>query len=494
MDWRTEYKSRLLSAEEAVKEVKSGDRVSIPVGTEPGSLIRALFDRASELRGVTVNTVAASTDVGWYDEGYEDSFTIDVVNYAGGVARRALDAKRATFTPDIHHMMNKVYSDERRRGQRKEIDVLMIQTTPPNSQGYVNIGPSLWWKRLHAMRARKVLAEVNEKLQWCFGDTFLHVSQVHGFTVYSPLMLSQEEVERRLQDDVPEGRREKVRQLLMERPPDTWERMLALIGTAPQSVFDWAMRVTGLADPTDVEKTIWQYAQTLINDGDCIQIGVGTPSAYCHSCRALDEKVDLGYHSEMTARGIAQYIDAGVISGRRKNFMPGKAIASAWEGASLMDLEIIDSNPRFELYNPTWTEDPRVLSQNDNQVAINNAIYIDFTGQVNAETGVGGRMINGLGGQLDTVLGALLSRGGRSIHLLRSTGLDGAVSSIVPQLEAGMAVTTPRGLVDYVVTEYGIANLMGKNFRERAAELIAVAHPDFRAELTREAQALFYPS
>ena len=192
----------------------------------------------------------------------------------------------------------------------------------------------------------------------------------------------------------------------------------------------------------------------------------------------------------MAAPGLAKLVDAGVINGSRKTLHPGKAVAVAWSGSDEEDLEIIAENPKFEVYDPEYVLDLRTIAQNDNFYAMNNALSVDLIGQINSESVFGPRMINGTGGQPEAHIGAILSRGGRAITLLPSTALDGAVSRVVAQHEAGSIVTLPRFFADTIVTEHGVARLMGKNHRQRAQELIAVAHPDFRAGLRREAERL----
>ncbi|MCH6555995.1 MAG: hypothetical protein IH797_05235 [Chloroflexi bacterium] len=249
-------------------------------------------------------------------------------------------------------------------------------------------------------------------------------------------------------------------------------------------------RVVGLAEPPPAAQTIAGYVSELVPDGATIQIGVGEPSMYLARAGAFEGKSDLGIHTEMAAPGLAKLVQAGVINGSRKTLHRGKAVAVAWSGSDEEDMEIIAQNPDFEVYDPEYLLDVRTLAQNDNFYAMNNALSIDLIGQINSESVFGPRMINGTGGQPEAHLGGVLSKGGRAITLLPSTALEGGVSRIVAQHEAGSIVTIPRFFADTVVTEHGIARLMGKSHRQRARELIAVAHPDFRAEITREAERL----
>ena len=247
----------------------------------------------------------------------------------------------------------------------------------------------------------------------------------------------------------------------------------------------------GVSEPPEEYKAIAGYLEEILEDGATIQIGVGDPSSQMPRLGAFNRKHDLGLHTEMVAPGIAKLVDAGIINGKRKSIHHGKAIAVAWSGSDPDDLRIIDDNPAFEIYDPEYVLNLGVLSSNHKQTSINNALAIDLTGQINSETVIGARMINGTGGQPETHMGAFLSKGGRAITLLSSTALEGAMSRIVPQLEVGAMVTVPRYFADTIITEFGVARLLGKNHRERAAELIAIAHPDHRAELRSAAMRLF---
>ncbi|MDY7036121.1 MAG: acetyl-CoA hydrolase/transferase C-terminal domain-containing protein, partial [Thermodesulfobacteriota bacterium] len=203
-------------------------------------------------------------------------------------------------------------------------------------------------------------------------------------------------------------------------------------------------------------------------------------------------KKDLGWHSEHTVPGIIRLVRKGVITGRKKTLHPGKAVATAFVGGTKEDMDFVNGNPMFELYPGDYVLDPRIISSHDNMVAINTALSVDLTGQISAES-IGPNMLSGTGGLLAFSMGAYLSKGGRFIVVLPSTAKGGALSRIVPMLEEGTIVTIPRILTDYIVTEYGIVKLKGKSQRERAFELISIAHPDFREELEKEAKKLYWP-
>lgn len=295
------------------------------------------------------------------------------------------------------------------------------------------------------MDARIALAEVNKNLIRTYGDNFIHVSEIDYFVEHTP----------------------------SGRMPGTTD----LLGR----------RSTG---PGEREEKINQYVSSIIRDGDCLEIGVGGTAEWLLRLGAFNDKQDLGWHSENTPPGVVGLVRSGVITGECKTNHKGKVVATACGGSSKEDMDFINMNPLFELYESDYVLDPRVIAANDNVVAINSAVAIDLTGQIDAES-VGPRMVSGTGGQLAFAIGANLSKEGRNITAMPSTARGGTISRIVPILEAGSVVTVPRTLADIVVTEYGIARLKGKNQRQRAQELIAIAHPDFRADLKKEAQRLF---
>jgi 4-hydroxybutyrate CoA-transferase len=206
----------------------------------------------------------------------------------------------------------------------------------------------------------------------------------------------------------------------------------------------------------------------------------------------LAEKHDLGLHSELTLRGLISLVRSGVINGKYKTLNPGKAVVTSVGGGTEEDMEWVQNNPLFWMVELDYLEDCRIIGAHDNFAAINNVLAANLSGEM-AITSLGMRRYAGVGGQVNFVIGALLSEGGRSISVLPSTARDGSVSRIMPQFPAGTAVGIPQPLADYVVTEYGIAKLRGKTLRQRANELIAIAHPDFRAELRKEAQKLYWP-
>ena len=298
------------------------------------------------------------------------------------------------------------------------------------------------------IRAAKItLAEINENLIRTYGENFIHVSEIDYFTKHPPT----------------------------GRQPGSTD----LLGRKTQ-------------EPGEIEKAIAGYVSTLVQDGDTLQIGVGSTSEWCVRLNTFDNKYDLGWHSETTPRGVIKLIRDGVFTSNRKTIHTGKAVATACGGGTREDMDWVNMNPLFELYSATYVLDIRVIAANDNMVSLNSAVSVDLTGQIGAES-IGHRTLSGTGGQLAFATGASLSKDGRAITVLPSTTADGTISRIVPAVEPGTVITVPRTLADLIVTEYGVARIKGKTQRERALELINIAHPDFRPKLLREAKRLYWP-
>jgi len=485
LDWKSYFESRRVSAEEAAAMVKPGMRVQFPLANGP-VMQRALAARAGELDGtVDVRLSSPLADPGWFSRDLSNIFRIEFEIFIGNLGRPIHDRKAATYLPNLLSTSFKPHDE--RPAEDKPVDITFVTTTMPNSQGFVSFGPHQWNKRMYVRRARCAVAEMDATLTRTHGDVYMHVSEFDYFVDATPEPPDLAAIERELARMDAE-KRESLRRVIDEAGV---ERIWPLLNYLARTPVEDLRLLLGLAEPPAEFRTIAGYLSEVLEDGATIQIGVGDPSSQMPRLGAFDRKHDLGLHTEMVAPGIAKLVDAGIINGRRKSIHRGKAIAVAWSGSDPADLKIIDDNPAFELYDPEYVLDIATIKSNHRQTSINNALSIDLTGQINAETVVGARMINGTGGQPETHIGAFLSKGGRAITLLPSTALSGAVSRIVPQLEAGALVTIPRFFADTVITEYGVARLLGKNHRERAAELIAVAHPDFRSELRAAARELF---
>lgn len=436
-DWQEEYERKLVSPEEAVKAIKSGDRVFFTAGRQPKALGLALAAQKEELRGVKILVPVPDRDFGWYDRGWEESFEI-TVGFGMPIVWEMMAERRCDMgvggltgldTAEAEAMM----------------DVVLVEVSPPDEHGYCSFGQSVWNKKEMVQAAKLVLAEVNSRLIRTYGTNYVHVSEIDYFVEHTP----------------------------SEKLP----------GRA-----DLRGRV---AAPKEELKGIAEHLATLIKDGDTLEIGVGTTTEPLPELGIFDNRQDLGWHSEHTPGKVIELVREGVFTGKCKTINRGKVIATAF-GGSREDLEYVQMNPTFELHSVMYVNDPRTISAHDNMVAINNALSVDLTGQITAES-IGPRMLGGTGGQLAFAIGAAFSRGGRCITLLPSTARDGTISRIVATLEPGTVVTVPRSLADFMVTEHGIARLRGKSQRQRAEEMISVAHPDFRAELRKEAKKLYWP-
>lgn len=443
MDWQEEYKGKLISAEDAAKMVKSGDRVVFPIGRETLNLGLALAARKEELKNVEVLVPTPSYDFGWYDEGWEDSFSVTVMQ-ATATSQLAIDRRRCDII--IPFLMPDPMAAE-----EKEPDMVFVEISPPDKRGFCSFGASLWDKKRRVRQARKlgkpVIGEVNPNLLRTYGDNFIHISEID---------------------------------YLVEHLSS---------GGAPGA---GSLAGRTLKESGPYVRDIAGYVGELINDGDTIQIGVGRATEPLVRLGLLEGKHDIGYHSEAAPPGIISLVREGVLTGKYKTVNPGKVVVTSIGGSTKDEMDWVNENPLFWLVDVQYLEDIRVIAAHDNFVAINQALLVDLTGQIAAET-LGTRMLATAGGQIPFVFGALLSEGGRSITIIPATAQGGKVSRIVPTLPPGTVVTIQRNCADYVVTEYGVAHLRGKTARQRAGELISTAHPDFRAGLKKEAERLFYP-
>ncbi len=506
-NWQEEYQKKIVSADEAVKVVKSGDRVILSYMGVP-LLGEALAARKNELRNVTIHcfTPTEQRSAMFFQEGMDEAFYPTIEIFGGDWVRTApigLDSKRTQFWPSTFGSMMKPF-DERPDECPFAIDVAMAMVSPPDKDGFCSFGSTLWNKRSYCKRAKKVIVEINEKLIRTGGTNFIHVSEIDYFVKGLPdetSLLTAEEREAIIKEHLSHAQPE-VRSMIEEVLPLLEEEDMRMRIAENISVltFDEAKeRITalkkrhGIEEPDPIALAITKYVSQIVKDGDTIQIGAGFPSEDIISLGAFEDKHDLGIYSEQSARGFGTLVQRGIVTGKYKTFHPGKVTVTSFYGCSREDLDIIDGNPVFEQYDSEYILDIRNISQNDNFVSINNAVAIDLTGQINVETGIGSRFLNGHGGQPELQIGAILSKGGRALTLLPSTALGGKISRIVPQLDKGAVVTVPRYYADYIITEYGIARLMGKDCRQRAEALISIAHPDFRESLTKAARELFYP-
>jgi 4-hydroxybutyrate CoA-transferase len=441
MGWQEEYQKKLVTPEEAVSHIKSGDRVCFTQGNEPQALGLALAGRLGELENVLLCLRTPGRDFGWYDPIFEMSFKIEV-GFPLPIVRQIIAERRCDLAIGG---LGFIFTEE----ERGPADVVMVELSTPDEHGYCSFGASVWTKKTEIRRAKIAMAEVNKNLIRTYGDNYIHVDEIDYFVEHTP-----------------SGKQPGGTDLLGRKNVEAGE----------------------------AEKKIANYVAELIRDGDCLQVGVGATSEWCCVLGTFDGHKDLGWHSETTPRGIIPLIRKGVINGSRKNFNANKAIATACGGGTKEDMDFVTMNPSFELYSAEYCLDVRNIAANDNMVAINSAVSVDFAGQIAAES-IGPRVISGAGGQTSFAVGAFLSNGGRFINVLTSTAGNGdkKISRITPLLVEGTIVTVPRTVSDYVVTEYGIAHIKGKTQRQRAEALINIAHPDFRADLKKEAEKLYWP-
>ncbi|MFC1981149.1 acetyl-CoA hydrolase/transferase family protein [Chloroflexota bacterium] len=433
MSWQHEYKRKFVSPEEAVRVIKSGDIVVIPVATEPQALSRALIGRKNELKNVKVQIRLPRCNFGWFDGDFGDAFEVIFDTQPGDPGAKAMREKGLDFLPFLFGLRFKAEDDARR--DTDNIDVAMIVVSPPDKNGFCSFGLYLSHKKDYTRRAKLVLAEVSDTPDmnvWMPGDNYIHVSDINFFVKHTPLDIQEE-----------------------QRSPD-------------QS-----------------DKPIAEYVSTIIRNGDTLELGPGVASSL-PDLGAFDDKHDLGIHSPVIDAGLLELVKRGIVTGKCKNLHPGKCVSSGFrriqnEG----DLTFIDGNPLFEVFDTSYVNDIRVIASNDRMVAINGVLAIDFAGQIAADS-IGMRMFGGAGGQVDFGIGSMLSTGGCSIAVLRSTASRGTISRVVPTFEPGTIASIPWTFADYVVTEYGIAKLFGKTRRQRVEELIATAHPDFRADLVKQ--------
>ena len=437
MNWRDMAGDKLMSPKEAVSLIRPSDKVmSAPINVTPFTLCRALFERRHELKGLHLDHFAPFFS--WKAPGEELMFELHDL-YATGVDREMVNSGEVHYSPNARWM-----EDEIPPGVLQEPDVFLVAVSPPDHRGYCSFGPGVFFSRRICQVARTVIAEVHEGFIRTGGENYVHISQIDR---------------------------------MCEAEQST--------GTLP---------VAPLSDEETLvaEVVCTLVATELVNDRDTVQIGIGTISSLMGLY--LGDKNDLGIQAELVTTGIPALVDQGVITGKFKNFHAGKVVAS-FLIVPPDELSQIDGHPAFELYDFGYVDDIRMLVRHDNLVAINNALQVDLTGQVASE-GIGSSVWTGVGGQTAFAIAANYSKGGRSITVLPSSSMVNGqrMSRIVPALPEGGVVTVPRTLVDYVVTEHGIAHLRGKTIRQRVGELINIAHPDFREELMTQALRLYSTS
>jgi acetyl-CoA hydrolase len=435
MDWTSIYKSKITTAQEAVRVIESGFRIFLTGNVSvPQQALAALVEYAPNLRDVEICQALTIGPADYVKPGMEEHLRVNTLFISQNV-RKAVQEGRADFTPVLLSEFPLLF----KRGILP-LDVAMIHVSPPDEHGFCSLGVEVGLTKSPAESARVIIAEVNQQMPRTLGDSFLHVSRLdHIIPVDYP---------------IPE------------------------------------MLMTEEGNSEVIEK-IAGYIAELIPDGATMQLGIGAiPDAVL---KYLHNKKDLGVHSELFSDGVIELVNAGVLTNARKSLHPGKIIAGFMLGSREL-YAWADDNPLIELHRTEYVNDPFVIAQNERMVAINSAIEVDLTGQVCADS-IGPKLYSGVGGQLDFIYGASRSKGGVPIIALPSATMlrDGTpVTRIAAMLKQGAGVVTSRNHVRYVVTEYGVADLYGKTIRQRAGQLIKIAHPDFRAELTKQAGELHY--
>jgi len=429
MDWKSIYESRQTTAEEAVKQITSGDRVVVGHASgSPEVLLKAMVANKEACENVEiVHMVAMGPSEYCLPE--NSAYFIHNSLFAGATSRAAIHDGRAVFTASHFSQIPRLFTDG-----ILPVDVTLCMLSTPDENGYCSFGISVDYTKPAAESSRIVIAEVTPHMPRTLGDAFIHVSDIDYIVECDsrPIEL---------------------------KPPD--------IGP--------------------IDEAIGGHCAELIRDGDCLQLGIGAvPDSMLGF---LTHKKDLGIHTEMFSDGVVDLVNRGVITCARKNFHPNKMVATFFMGTEKL-YTFIHNNPMVEMFAVDYTNNPAIIARNDNVVSIKSTLQIDLTGQAASES-IGYRQFSGTGGQADFVRGAAWSKGGRSIIAFRSTAAGGKLSRIVPHLDEGAVVTTTRTDIHYVVTEYGIADMRGKSVHQRADALIAVAHPDFRSDLKRDFSRLY---
>jgi 4-hydroxybutyrate CoA-transferase len=428
--WNKIYESRVLTPEEAVRHIKSGQRIFLTGNCSvPQKVLAALVDFAPQLDNVEICQALTVGPADYVGQKMEGHLRVNTMFISANI-RKAVQEGRADFTPVLLSEFPLLF----KRGILP-LDAALIHVSPPDEHGFCSLGIEVGLTKSAAESAKIIIAEVNQRMPRTLGDSFIHVSRLNYVV---PV-------------DYP----------LPEMP----------------------MSMEG---PSEIIEKIAGFIAELIPDGATMQLGIGAiPDAVL---KYLFHKKDLGIHTELFSDGIIDLVEAGVLTNAQKTLHPGKIIAGFILGTKRL-YDWVDDNPIIELHPTEYVNDPYIIAQNERMVSVNSAIEVDLTGQVCADS-IGHKFYSGVGGQLDFIYGASRSKGGVPIVALPSTAKE--YSRIVTTLKPGAGVVTSRNHVRYIVTEYGIADLYGKTIRERALALISIAHPQFRDDLTRQAAELHY--
>lgn len=435
MDWNSIYQSRITTPQEAVRCIKSNTRIFLTGNVSvPQKALAALVEYAPNLENVEICQALTIGGADYVKPEMEGHLRVNTLFISHNV-RKAVQEGRADFTPVLLSEFPLLF----KRGILP-LDVAIIHVSPPDEHGFCSLGVEVGLTKSAAESAKIIIAEVNQQMPRTLGDSFIHVSRLNYIIpVNYP---------------IPE------------------------MAMAEEGDMDVVERIAG-------------FAAELIPDGATMQLGIGAiPDAVL---KFLHHKKDLGVHSELFSDGVIDLVNEGVLTNGRKTLHPGKIIAGFMLGTKTL-YDWADDNPLIEMHRTEYVNDPFVIAQNERMVAINSAIEVDLTGQVCADS-IGPKLYSGVGGQLDFIYGASRAKDGVPIIALPSTTTlkDGTmITRIASMLKLGAGVVTSRNHVHYVVTEYGVADLYGKSIRQRAHQLINIAHPDFRADLEKKARELFY--
>jgi 4-hydroxybutyrate CoA-transferase len=432
MTWKDIYKSKVCSHQEAAKVVQSGDRLFTPLGLgEPSTaMMDAIADRKDELKDVDYISSLVFHPYKIFNPEYRKAFRL-ITGFYSILTMSQNEAGISTFVPVQSSNVGRVAEKRQKLFPRRQ--GIITQVTPPDEHGFVSLGLDLFYTPDIIDQADYVIGEVNPKMPWTYGDTSYHTSRFDKFV-------------------------------------ETEEPLLAL----------------PLGEPSEVHIKIAKNVVSLLKNRDCLQIGIGAVPGEISKLLADSGLKDLGLHTEMAPMGTRELVEKGVVTCKFKQAHRNKIVMAFTIG----DQELYDflgNNPMVEFYSASYCNSIPLLVQEKNLVAINGSIEVDLVGTIASES-IGDAMFSGTGGQLDFVIGAFWSEGGRAINILPSTAKGGTVSRIVPYLTQGARVTVPRHYAQYIVTEYGIADLTSLDERERALALIEIAHPKFRDELLKTAK------
>ena len=424
------YKSKIVSAEEAVKCIKSYDKILIHSNCAfPANIVEALVKRKDELEQVEIYHALTVGELPYLRPGMEGHF-IHNATFIGRNSREAVQEGRADFIPIFLSEIPLLF-----KNGKIKLDVALIHVSPPDEHGFCSYGVEVGLTKTGAETAGIIIAQVNKNMPRTLGDSFIHMSKINY------MVEADEEIK-----ELPQSN-----------------------DVSP--------------DMLNIYSKIGENIAGLIEDGSTLQLGIGAiPDAVLGY---LYNKKALGIHTELFSDGVIGLVEAGIITNEMKTIHPGKIIAGFVLGTKKL-YNFIHNNPLIEFHRQEYVNDPFIISKNYKMVAINSAIEVDLTGQVCSDS-IGTKLFSGFGGQLDFIRGAARSEGGKPIIALPSTAKDNTISKIVPFLKQGAGVVTSRGDVHYVVTEFGVAQLFGKCVRERVKELVKIAHPDFKESLMKYA-------